>query len=382
VTQDGLFRWQEGKEEILNSHNGLPCDTVFALVRDNRGALWFDTQCGLVVIEAPELNRWLQQPDVKLKVRTLDVFDGAQPGLTNFRPEVSKSPDGKIWFANENILQVVDPEHLQGNGVPPPVQVEQIIADRKNYLPRAGLQLPARTRDVEIDYTALSLVVPEKMRFRYKLEGHDSDWQDPLNRRQAFYTDLPPGNYRFHVMASNNDGVWNEAGAEVGLEVLPAFYQTAWFRICCILATAGILALFYVLRLRFFCWGLARSPLTPTSSDGVRSSFLARSKVISPPSSFRLPVAYNAPVERSVILCDSEDSSVDQSWLSSAGCPARPLSQELISQERELIEAALAECKGRVSGASGAAAKLGLPPSTLGSKIRTLKIEKGRFYCN
>jgi formate hydrogenlyase transcriptional activator len=73
---------------------------------------------------------------------------------------------------------------------------------------------------------------------------------------------------------------------------------------------------------------------------------------------------------------------VDQSWLSSAGCPARPLSQELISQERELIEAALAECKGRVSGASGAAAKLGLPPSTLGSKIRTLKIEKGRFYCN
>jgi len=250
VTQDGLLRWKEGKEEFLNSYNGLPCDNVFALVKDNHGALWLDTQCGLVVIEGSELNRWWQQPDVKLNVKTLDVFDGAQPGRTNFRPEVSKSPDGKLWFANENILQVVDPEHLNGNGVLPPVHVEQIIADRKKYLPRDGLQLPARTRDVEIDYTALSLVVPEKVRFRYKLDGHDSDWQDPQNRRQAFYTDLPPGNYRFHVIASNNDGVWNEAGAEVGFEVLPAFYQTAWFRICCLLATVGSLGLFYVLRLR------------------------------------------------------------------------------------------------------------------------------------
>ncbi|MGA7080373.1 MAG: two-component regulator propeller domain-containing protein [Terriglobales bacterium] len=250
ATQDGLLRWKEGKEEILNSSNGLPCDIVFALVRDNRGALWLDTQCGLVAIEASELNRWWQQPDVKLSVRTLDVFDGAQPGLTNFRPEVSKSPDGKLWFANENILQMVDPEHVNGNGVTPPVQVEQIIADRKKYLPRARLQLPARTRDVEIDYTALSLMVPEKVRFRYQLEGHDADWQDPQNRRQAFYTDLPPGNYRFHVIASNNDGVWNETGAEVGFEVLPAFYQTAWFRILCVFAAAGILGLIYVLRLR------------------------------------------------------------------------------------------------------------------------------------
>jgi len=250
VTQDGLFQWKEGKEEILNSYNGLPCDNVFALVKDNREALWLDAQCGILVIEGSELNRWWQQPDVKLNVRTLDVFDGAQPGLTNFRPEVSKSPDGRLWFANENILQMVDPEHLKGNGVPPPVHVEQIIADRKEYLPRDGLQLPERTRDVEIDYTALSFVAPQKVRFRYKLEGHDSQWQDPQNRRQAFYTDLPPGKYRFHVSASNNDGVWNEAGAEVGFEVPPAFFQTTWFRILCILLAAGMLGLFYVLRLR------------------------------------------------------------------------------------------------------------------------------------
>jgi signal transduction histidine kinase/ligand-binding sensor domain-containing protein len=250
ASSDETFLWDKGKEQTLSSRNGLPCDDVYALANDNRGSLWLDTRCGFVVIGAAELNRWREHPDVQLNVKTLDGFDGAQPGLTNFHPEISTSPDGKLWFANENILQMVDPEHLDRNGIPPPVRVEQIVADRKKYSTRENVHLPVRTKDIEIDYTALSFVVPEKVHFRYKLEGHDSDWQDPQNRRQAFYTDLPPGNYRFRVIASNNDGVWNEAGAEVGFEVLPAFYQTAWFRILCVFATAGILGLIYVLRLR------------------------------------------------------------------------------------------------------------------------------------
>jgi signal transduction histidine kinase/ligand-binding sensor domain-containing protein len=249
ATPSGSYLWSNGKEETLDSRNGLPCDEVYALARDNRQALWLDTRCGFVVIEASEINRWPEHPDVQLRVKTLDVFDGAQPGLTNFRPEISKSPDGKLWFANENILQTLDPEHLGSNNLPPPVCVEQIIADRKKYSPRANLQLPVQTKDIEIDYTALSLVVPEKVRFRYKLEGHDSEWQEPQNRREAFYTDLPPGNYRFHVIASNNDGVWNEAGAAVSFAVLPAVYQTAWFRICLVLAAGGMLGLFYVVRM-------------------------------------------------------------------------------------------------------------------------------------
>jgi signal transduction histidine kinase/ligand-binding sensor domain-containing protein len=250
VTQEGLFRWKTGRVETLNSHNGLPCDDMFTLVRDGRGSLWLDTQCGLVAIDSAELGRWWQEPDLKLRVKTLDVFDGAQPGLTNFRPEVSRAPDGKLWFANENILQVVDPEHLDGNGIAPPVVVEQIIADRKKYAVSDTLQLPARTRDLEIDYTALSLVVPEKVKFRYKLEGRDADWQDPENRRRAFYSDLPPGNYQFHVIASNNDGVWNEQGATARFTILAAFFQTAWFRALSILAGAGVLWLLYALRVR------------------------------------------------------------------------------------------------------------------------------------
>ena len=250
ATQDGAFLWREGKEQILDSHNGLGCDDTYTLLQDNNGSLWLDTQCGFVVIAPSEIYRWWQKPDAQIKVRTLDMFDGAQPGLTNFRPEGSKAPDGRLWFANENVLQAVDPEHLDTNKVSPPVQVEQIVADRRKYIPRENLRLPPHTRDIEIDYTALSFVAPQKVRFRYKLEGHDSDWQDPQSRRQAFYTDLPPGNYRFHVIACNNDGVWNEAGAEAGFVVLPAFYQTALFRILCGVAVAGTLGLFYMLRLR------------------------------------------------------------------------------------------------------------------------------------
>ena len=250
ATQDGAFLWRAGKEQLLDTHNGLGCDDVYTLLRDNKGSLWLDTQCGFVVIDQSEIYRWWQHSDVQIKMRTLDVFDGAQPGLTNFRPEGSRAPDGRLWFANENVLQAVDPEHLDTNKLSPPVQVEQIVADRKKYIPRENLRLPPHTRDIEIDYTALSFVAPQKVRFRYKLEGHDSDWQDPQNRRQAFYTDLPPGKYRFHVIASNNDGVWNEVGAEAGFVVLPAFYQTALFRILCVVAVAGILGLFYVLRLR------------------------------------------------------------------------------------------------------------------------------------
>ena len=250
ATQEGLFRWKTGKVAILNSHNGLPCDDIFALVRDGQGALWLDAQCGLIAIDSAELERWWQQPDLKLRVKTLDVFDGAQPGLTNFRPAVSRAPDGKLWLANENILQVVDPENLEGNHIPPPVVVEQIIADRKKYAVREKLQLPARTRDIELDYTGLSLVVPEKVRFRYKLQGRDADWQDPGNRRRAFYSDLPPGNYQFHVIAANNDGVWNEQGATAAFTILPAFFQTAWFRAFSVFVGVGVLWLLYTLRVR------------------------------------------------------------------------------------------------------------------------------------
>jgi len=143
-------------------------------------------------------------------------------------------------------VSVIDPRHLAFNKLPPPVHIEQITADRKTYEASSNLRLPPLVRDLEIDYAALSLVAPEKNRFRVKLEGHDRDWLDAGTRRQAFYNDLPPRNYRFRVMASNNSGVWNEAGAAFDFSIAPAYYQTAWFQALCVAAFLALL------------WGLYR----------------------------------------------------------------------------------------------------------------------------
>ena len=125
---------------------------------------------------------------------------------------------------------MIDPDGQLRNPIPPPVHIEDVIADRKTYSPQNGVHLPALTRDLEIDYTALSFVVPQKVHFQYKLEGYDRDWQDAGTRRQAFYSNLPPRNYTFRVKACNNSGVWNEAGASLDFFVAPAYYQTNWFR--------------------------------------------------------------------------------------------------------------------------------------------------------
>jgi signal transduction histidine kinase len=167
---------------------------------------------------------------------------------------VAKTTDGRLWFVSVTGVSVVDPSHLPFNPLPPPVHVEQITADRKNYeATRAGgvpVRLPPRIRDLQIDYTALSLAAPEKVRFRYKLEGRDHEWQDAGTRRQAFYSDLPPARYRFRVTASNDSGVWNEEGTFVDFSIAPAYYQTAWFRLLAVAALLAAVAAAYRLRLR------------------------------------------------------------------------------------------------------------------------------------
>jgi signal transduction histidine kinase len=155
-----------------------------------------------------------------------------------------------LWFVNSQVLQVLDPDHLQQNAIAPPVQVEAVVADRKIYPPRKNLPLPPLTRDLEIQYAGLSFMAPQKVRFRYKLEGHDAGWQEPGTRRQAFYSDLRPGKYRFLVTACNNDGVWNEQGAALDFSIAPAWYQTSSFRFLCLFASIFAAWAIYRLRVR------------------------------------------------------------------------------------------------------------------------------------
>jgi signal transduction histidine kinase/ligand-binding sensor domain-containing protein len=261
ATEGGLSRLKNGRITTLTSKNGLPCDTVHWSLRDDADSLWLYMSCALVRIPRDELDAWISATDkdknAKKTIRctVLDISDGVRihsPG--GYFPSVAKSSDGRIWFLPFDGVSIIDPQHLPFNKLPPPVHIEQVTADRKSYdvssAENRRVPLPALMRDLEIDYTALSLVAPEKILFRYKLEGRDSNWQEAGNRRQAFYTDLPPRNYRFRVVASNNSGVWNETGAFLDFSVAPAYYQTIWFRFSLVAAFLAVLWALYQLRLR------------------------------------------------------------------------------------------------------------------------------------
>ena len=249
--QDGVFTgWREGKPQKLGLANGLPREKTYAVVFDRGSNLWAYTECGLLSIRESEIQRWWQHPDAKLDIRVFDILDGAQPAGPTFRPQAALAADGSIWFANGKVLQQVDPLNFYTNPLRPSVFVESITADRKRYPLHDNLQLPALSRDIEIDYSALSFRIPERVRFRYRLDGWDNDWQDASTRRQAFYTNLHPGSYRFHVIACNSDGLWNETGATLDFSITPRYYQTTWFKILCGLALILFSWSLYLVRLR------------------------------------------------------------------------------------------------------------------------------------
>src|SRR6266849_5409644 len=264
ATRTGLSRLKNGHVATLNSKNGLPCDAVNWAIEDDDHSFWLNTHCGLIRVARSELDALASAveraatnngignketpPNLTLHATVFDSSDGVRSlaNLQGYSPVVAKTSDGKLWFLPMDGISVVNPRHLPINRLPPPVHVEQVIADRKTYEASSSangqLHLPPRIRDLQIDYTALSFVAPEKVLFRYKLEGWDRDWQDVGTRRQAFYNNLPPRNYRFRVMACNNSGVWNEAGTFLDFSIAPAYYQTWWFRSLCVLV---FLALVY-----------------------------------------------------------------------------------------------------------------------------------------
>jgi len=256
-TEGGLSRIKDGHIATLTSKNGLPCDAVHWSVEDDDHSVWLNMPCGLVRIARSELDAWAADPKHTVQTTIFDASDGVRtPGIRGgYMPAVAKSPDGKIWFLPRDGVSVIDPRHLPSNKVPPPVRIEQITADGKSYWQNwsgdassSPPKLPPRVRDLTIDYTALSLVVPEKVRFRVKLEGQDKDWRELTDRRVSF-TNLAPKHYRFRVIACNNSGVWNEEGAALEFVIPPAWYQTYWFLAACVAAFLALLWAFYRYRL-------------------------------------------------------------------------------------------------------------------------------------
>jgi signal transduction histidine kinase/ligand-binding sensor domain-containing protein len=250
ATEGGLSRIKNGRVLTLTSKNGLPCDAIHWITQDENHSFWLHMTCGLVRIERGELAAWAADSQRKVKTTVFDSSDGVSNSPIGFHAgsRVARSLDGKMWFqGSSGGASVIDPQHLPSNKITPPVHIERITANGKAYDASNGLRLPPRIRDLKIDYTALSFVAPGKVLFHYQLEGQDRDWQVATDR-EVKYSNLAPRNYVFHVIACNNSGLWNEAGATLEFSVAPAWFQTEWFYASCVLV--GLLIAWTIYRLR------------------------------------------------------------------------------------------------------------------------------------
>ncbi len=226
--------------------------TVSGIIETSDGALWLNELHGIVRIESSEVEQVATNPNHGITYQTFGYLDGLPGGpQMDFRSSTAiAGTDGRLWFATDNGLAWIDPSRITQNPVPPPTAIRSLNTESKKYDPLEPFALPPGTTGFHIAYTAMSLSIPELVHFRYKLEGTGEDWQDAGTRREAVYNNIGPGEYRFQVIASNNDGVWNETGSTLKFNIAPAWYQTALFRILVFIAFLVFILLLYRLRVR------------------------------------------------------------------------------------------------------------------------------------
>jgi ligand-binding sensor domain-containing protein/signal transduction histidine kinase len=247
----GLNRLNNGRFTSYTTRHGLLDNVIFRILEDSANYLWFSSPKGIFKISQPELN---DVAEGRLQYLNTTVYGTSDGMLTREcsgggYPAGWQGNDGKLWFSTIKGVVMIDPVRADFNRQPPPVLIEQVRIDDQLVPVTGGMQLSPGTTRLDFYYAALSFVAPDKVRFKYKLEGFDPNWIDGSTRR-AFYTNLKPGNYKFHVVASNNDGVWNMEGAVFEFYLRPHFYQTYWFYGLLTLLLALIVWQVYQLRVR------------------------------------------------------------------------------------------------------------------------------------
>lgn len=225
---------------------------VTGIVEGDDGSLWLNAVEGVARISPEELRAFLADHSHVIGFTLYGSLDGIAGEAPTFRPLPSalRGSDGRLWFTSDAGISSVDPREIYRNTVVPPVSIKTVITASQSYPETSRVVLAKGNPAVEIDYSAQSLSVPERVFFRYRLEGVDRTWQDVGTRRQAFYTGIPPGEHRFQVIASNGDGVWNNEGASIVLIQPPTFIQTVWFKVLCCVAALALVSLVFFLRMR------------------------------------------------------------------------------------------------------------------------------------
>jgi ligand-binding sensor domain-containing protein/signal transduction histidine kinase len=248
----GLNRLKNGKLTAYTTHNGLLDDVVYRIMEDQQNNLWLSCRKGVFHVGKKELDDFANGTVSSIKPVAYGTADGmmTRECSSGGDPAGWRSTDGKLWFATIKGVAVIDPQQIRTNTQAPPVVIEQISIDDQPVAPGANIELPPGFSRLEIYYTAPSFMAPEQVRFKYKLEGFDIDWVEAGANRVAYYTNLRPGRYSFQVIASNNDGVWNQTGASLAFHLKPYFYQTYWFYGLVALAIAALAWQLYRFRVR------------------------------------------------------------------------------------------------------------------------------------
>ena len=236
----GLLRFQHGSFQQLTTSSGLFNNVVYSLLDDGYGRFWMGSPRGIFRIDQQEANEVLDGIRPQVVSTTYGLADGmAEEECNSGSPASFQTRDGRLWFATVGGVVVYNPQDERKNIIPPSVVLHDVQVEKKSIVRSGDIQLQPGANDIEIEFVALSYVHPAKNRFRYKLIGYDDQWVEAGTRRVAFYTNVPPGEYEFQVIACNNDGVWNEAGASISLTLQPHFYQTSWFIVVLVVLVAA-----------------------------------------------------------------------------------------------------------------------------------------------
>ena len=245
----GIARFEDGRFRTFSGDDVL--SGVTGILESDEGFLWFNGSRGVVRMAGDSLAQALAEPARAPTYVLFDQSDGLPGVALQTKPTASAAnADGLFWFSTNGGMALIDPERVRINARPPDVHVLSLSTGGSTMRAGSVHVLPPRTSNLQIAYTATSLSAPERVRFRYRLEGVDETWRDAGTRREAFYTNLGPGHYRFHVVAANNDGVWNEEGARLAFRIRPTFFQSPWFVLACVLLAAIAIYVAYLLHLR------------------------------------------------------------------------------------------------------------------------------------
>ncbi len=248
-TSAGLSRFDGNNFFNYSKRNGLPENAVFQVLEDSRGRIWLTAEQGIYIADKQSLNRIAKDKTGSIKVTLYNNLDGLLDSPTPVSWAITAN-NGNNMFPTLMGVASINTLSIPINEKPPPLLIEMIRIDNRNYSPAQIKQLSPNYKRLTFAYTALSYVIPHKVQYRYKLEGFDEEWSGLTTKREVSYTTLPPGNYIFRIKAVNNDGVWNEGDVKIPFSQKPFFYQTLWFYIATILSFIGIIALVLGLRIR------------------------------------------------------------------------------------------------------------------------------------